>query len=125
MNDYGAFLRAHRKQRGLSQGELGRRAGVAQSIISDIESKGAMPRADTWAVLLAVLGYTVEPQPSAGLSAAQQHLQRVIALLSDDQAERLARLAEVLDQVPEVMLDGLILMAATKTAQPGKRPVAG
>lgn len=65
MPDYGELLKALRIKRGLSQKELARRAGVAQSLISQIENTGATPRLDTWAAIMGALDMAFDhiPEP--------------------------------------------------------------
>lgn len=125
MVEFGAFLRTQRDRLGLSQAELARRAGVAQSMISDIERKGAVPRVDTWSALMGVLGLAVDPRPMLQGSTSRKRLDEAVALFDDEALDRMARLAEVLDQVPDVMLEGLILMAQKRNDELKSRSVAG
>lgn len=125
MREYGEFLKSQRDQLKLSQAELARRAGVAQSMISDIERKGAVPRVDTWSALMGALGLDVEPRPVRQSPASRKRLDAAVALFDDEALDRIARLAEVLDQVPDVMLEGLILMAQKRHDELKTRSVAG
>ena len=56
----GEVLRDARKKSGLSQLEVARRSGIAQSVISDYERGKREPGADTYTQLLEILGYTLE-----------------------------------------------------------------
>lgn len=49
-----------RKRSGMSQLEVARRSGIAQSVISDYERGKREPGADTYTQLLEILGYTLE-----------------------------------------------------------------
>ncbi len=51
----GAVIRRHRKRLGLSQGELGERAGLRQETISLIENGNPAARLDTMMAVLAAL----------------------------------------------------------------------
>lgn len=53
-------LRDARKRSGMSQLEVARRSGIAQSVISDYERGKREPGADTYAQLLEILGFTLE-----------------------------------------------------------------
>lgn len=59
MNQPGANIRRIRTQRGLSQSELARRAGISRQSLLTIE-QGHVPRADTAVKLALALGTTVE-----------------------------------------------------------------
>lgn len=125
MPGYGEILNALRTRHGLSQTELARRAGVAQSLISQIEKTGATPRLDTWAALMGAFDLTFDYLPRPKVTPARQQLADVTALLDEATVERLARLAEVVTHVPDVMIEGLILMAQTKTDETTKDQAVG
>lgn len=125
MPDYGELLKALRIKRGLSQKELARRAGVAQSLISQIENTGATPRLDTWAAIMGALDMAFDHMPRAKESPVRARLLGAVALLDEPAIERLACLAEVLDQVPEFMIDGLVLMGRGQRDGGAKRQGAG
>jgi predicted nucleotidyltransferase/DNA-binding XRE family transcriptional regulator len=59
----GEVLRDARKRSGMSQLEVARRSGIAQSVISDYERGKREPGADTYAQLLEILGFTLELRP--------------------------------------------------------------
>ena len=56
----GEVLRNARKKSGMSQLEVARRSGIAQSVISAYERGKREPGADTYAQLLEILGFTPE-----------------------------------------------------------------
>lgn len=61
------MLREMRKKRGLSQAELARRTGLAQGVISYIETgKTRWPRIDTLQALAAALNCTIEELADTG-----------------------------------------------------------
>lgn len=74
MNTAAALLREARRRAGLSQVELGRRAGVTQSVISAYESGARQPSVPTLARLVVAAGYELElrisdpatPEPTSG-----------------------------------------------------------
>lgn len=53
------ILRQARAKSGMSQLEVARRSGIAQSVISDYERGKREPGADTYAELLEILGFTL------------------------------------------------------------------
>src|SRR3954452_462814 len=99
--DAGATLRSARERAGLTQGELGARAGTSQATISAYESGSKQPSVATFSRLLAAAGsrLTVEraPRPisqpaAAELARAGETLAEVIRLaeaLPVEHAERL------------------------------------
>lgn len=125
MPTYGELLNTLRTGRGWSQTELARRAGVAQSLISQIEKTGATPRLDTWAALMGAFDLTFDYMPRPKTSPARQQLADATALLDEATVERLARLADVVAHVPDVMLEGLILMAQKRHDETTKRQAVG
>ena len=64
--DAASLLRYARRRAGLSQRELGRRAGVAQPAIARIERGDISPRIATLDRLLAATGYSIELTPRIG-----------------------------------------------------------
>ncbi len=60
---FGNALRRARKRLGLSQGDLGEKAGLRQSTISDIERGNAGAKLDTILQLLAALDLELEIKP--------------------------------------------------------------
>jgi transcriptional regulator with XRE-family HTH domain len=65
--DAARVLRQARRRAGLTQRELGARAGVPQSMIARIESRAVVPRVDTLDRLLAACGEGLEAAPRPGL----------------------------------------------------------
>jgi len=64
--DVGAYLRAGRYVRGLSQRELARKAGVPRSTLDRIEAGRTDPRLSTLEKLFGVLGFGVVPANEHG-----------------------------------------------------------
>lgn len=67
----GVMLRQVRESRGLSQRELGAKAGTSQAAISKLESQGANPRISTLVRVVEAMGYTLQvvilpPPPTNG-----------------------------------------------------------
>lgn len=60
MDTAAALLRAARRRVGMSQVELGRRAGVSQSVVSAYESGARQPSVPTLARLIAVTGFELD-----------------------------------------------------------------
>ena len=59
MESSGALLRTARERSGLSQSELARRSGVAQSVVSAYEAGKRQPALPTLAKLIAATGHTL------------------------------------------------------------------
>ena len=57
--DIGSKIRKKRQELGISQSELARRAGIAQSTLSYIEKNKKRPQFDTMSAICRVLGITV------------------------------------------------------------------
>jgi transcriptional regulator with XRE-family HTH domain len=67
----GTLLRQVREARGLSQREVGARAGTSQAAICKLESAHANPRIQTLQRVVEAMGYTLQvvispPQPQNG-----------------------------------------------------------
>ena len=85
MDTAAAFLRDARHRAGLSQVELGRRAGVTQSVVSAYESGARQPSVPMLARLVGATGLELdmglsEPEaagPASGLLAQRVHRHRV------------------------------------------------
>ena len=56
------ILKAARAQTGLSQRQLARRAGTAQSVVARIESGQSSPTWQTLSTLLAAAGFMIRPE---------------------------------------------------------------
>ncbi len=70
--EIGAFIRERRKQVGLSQTELARRAGITQSTVSYLESGSKDLGASSFSRILAVLGMDPEPWVRPGPAAGSR-----------------------------------------------------
>ena len=57
--DIGRKIQKKRQELGITQGELAKRAGIAQSTLSYIEKNKKRPQFDTMSVVCRVLGITV------------------------------------------------------------------
>jgi len=75
------LLAAARKQSGLSQVELSRRSGIAQSVISDYERGKREPGADVFMRILGLLGMNIEMQPRRTTKVATLPDSRLARLL--------------------------------------------
>jgi transcriptional regulator with XRE-family HTH domain len=64
--DAGRVLRQARRRAGLTQRQLGEKAGVPQSVIARIESRAVIPRVDTLDRLLDACGEGLESAPRPG-----------------------------------------------------------
>jgi transcriptional regulator with XRE-family HTH domain len=82
-----ARLRAH-----LSQRELARRAGTAQSVVARIELGATSPSWDTLSRLLTATGHVIEPrlgEADPDLSALLAEVPRILALSTEDRLREL------------------------------------
>lgn len=83
-------LRWARRRAGLTQRQLARAAGVAQSTVARIESGAVNPHAGALDALLRACGVDLEPVPRLGVGVDRAHLRANLALTP---AERLARVS--------------------------------
>jgi transcriptional regulator with XRE-family HTH domain len=96
ISEPGKLLREARQRAGLSQRELARRAGTAQSLVARVERGRAAPRTDTLARLLEAAGYDVrlELQPAA---VVQTHMladvARILRLTPEQRLREVANVA--------------------------------
>lgn len=75
------LLSTARRRRGLSQRELARRSGVAQPLISAIETGRRQPGADLLLGLLRATGYDLELRDTVAASReSAKKLEQVVAL---------------------------------------------
>lgn len=83
----GAFLlREARQKAGLSQRQLGKRAGVTQASIARIEEGKTSPRLETLERLLAACGFELELVPRAGVGVDRTTLRALLALTPAERA---------------------------------------
>ncbi len=62
----GQFLRARRKERGITQAQLARYADVSYTLVNRIENGDMNVQAGSLNKLLAVFGYQIGPVPAQG-----------------------------------------------------------
>lgn len=91
--DTAALVRLARRRAGLTQRELARRAGTAQSVVARIESGRTSPAADTLARLLAAAGFEARTE-LAPLAVPGSHMlddvARILRLTPEDRLRELA-----------------------------------
>jgi transcriptional regulator with XRE-family HTH domain len=102
--DSGYLLRSARARAGLSQRELARRAGTAQSVVARIELGVTKPATDTLERLLDAAGF--------GLSVSLVPRRKATTHMLDDVARILAMTPE--DRLREVANAGRFLSAARR-----------
>jgi transcriptional regulator with XRE-family HTH domain len=100
-----ALLREARTRAGLSQRQLAKRAGTAQSVVARIEGGQTSPTWDTLERLLRAAGHElaphVEPQVVVG-SHMLDDVPRILALTPEQRLEEVQNLSEFLHQVRRV-----------------------
>jgi transcriptional regulator with XRE-family HTH domain len=89
----GRLLRAARRRAGLSQRELARRAGTAQSVVARIERGQTSPAAETLDRLLHAAGFRLSVELVARTEPASHMLADVPRILSLTPEERLREVA--------------------------------
>jgi transcriptional regulator with XRE-family HTH domain len=95
MIDAGTLLRTARLRAGLSQRELARRAGTAQSVIARIESGATSPSWDTLSRLVDAAGFAIDATVTVA-PVTETHMLRDVARIRALPPEaRLAELANV------------------------------
>ncbi len=96
------FLKYARRTAGLSQAELGKRAGVSQTAISLIESGKTSPRFDTIERLLATCGFELEVTHRSGVGIDRSQMRELLRLSPVERARIAAEEARNLDKaLPE------------------------
>jgi transcriptional regulator with XRE-family HTH domain len=100
--DAGNLLQYVRRKAGLSQRELGRRAGVTQASIARIETGQTSPRFDTLDRLLSVCGFELEPIPKRGLGIDRTIMQELLRLTPSERAHEAAQEARALEKLPRL-----------------------
>ena len=76
----GRYLRYARRKAGLTQKDLGERAGVPQSVIARIESGASMPRFDTLDRLLNACGFALELSVRTGTGIDRTLIEPMLAV---------------------------------------------
>ena len=82
----GNLLRQARRRAGLTQLELGKRAGVTQASISRIEDSRVRPRFDTLDRLLEACGFSIELAPRLGEGVDRTAIRELLALTPAERA---------------------------------------
>ena len=100
--DAATLLQYARRKAGLSQRELGRRAGVTQASIARIEGGGTSPRFETLDRLLATCGFELEPVPKRGIGVDKTVMDRLIDLSPTERAREAAHEARVVEKLPRI-----------------------
>jgi transcriptional regulator with XRE-family HTH domain len=98
--DAGALLQYVRRKAGLSQRELGRRAGVTQASIARIEAGQTSPRFETLDRLLSACGYELEPIPKRGFGIDKTVMERFVELTPSERAEEAAQESRAVEKLP-------------------------
>lgn len=96
----GNILRHARTKAGLSQRELGRRAGVSQTTISQIEHDKTSPRFETLDRLLSVCGFELELIPRAGVGIDRTVMRELLQLTPAERARIAIAEARNLERIP-------------------------
>lgn len=100
--DAGTLLQYVRRKAGLSQRELGRRAGVTQASIARIEAGQTSPRFETLDRLLSACGYELEPTPKRGLGIDKTIMERLVELTPSERAREAAQEARAVEKLPRL-----------------------
>ena len=95
----GRYLRYARRKSGLTQVELGERAGVPQSVVARIESGASMPRFDTLDRLLNACGYALELAPRIGVGVDRTLMEPALAVSALERLEDAAAQSQALDDL--------------------------
>jgi transcriptional regulator with XRE-family HTH domain len=104
-------LRELRRTRGMTQKDLGERAGLTETYLSRLESAGAAPGIDLVAQLADALGTTIHDLLPVAESPDTRDVLR-------HQAERLiAAITEAADEESLSLLNQILAMLAEKTAK--------
>jgi transcriptional regulator with XRE-family HTH domain len=93
--NYSELVRDARTRAGLSQRELARRAGTAQSVVARIESGQTSPGAETLARVLAAAGYDLHAELCPATPEATHMLDDVARILALTPEDRLREVANV------------------------------
>jgi transcriptional regulator with XRE-family HTH domain len=101
LEEPGRILRTARQRAGLSQRELARRAGTAQSLVARIEGGRTSPRSDTLARLLEAAGYDGRLELLPSVPSQTHMLDDVPRILRMTPEERLREVGNVARFVAE------------------------
>ncbi|MEW6663031.1 MAG: helix-turn-helix domain-containing protein [Bacillota bacterium] len=93
--DIGARIKQLREELGLSQNELARRAGIAQSSLSYLESGAKSPSVDTLLLICKALGVSLtEFLGETGGNSAPEHIKPLLDRVRHLTPEQVQKLAE-------------------------------
>jgi transcriptional regulator with XRE-family HTH domain len=93
------LLREARRRAGLTQLELGKRAGVTQASISRIEDSRIRPRFDTLDRLLGGCGFSLELAPRLGEGVDRTAIRELLRLTPAERARLAVEEARNLEQI--------------------------
>jgi transcriptional regulator with XRE-family HTH domain len=93
--DAGRVLLEARLRAGLTQEELGRRAGVPRSVVARIENRGRVPKVDTLDRLLEPCGLGLSVESRLGLAVNRGPIRELLAL------RPVGRIRRLHDEVPD------------------------
>lgn len=88
-----------RKKAGLTQTQLGKRAGVTQAAISRIEDAKVSPRVDTLERLVEACGFELELVPRAGTGVDRTPIRQLLRLTPAERAQIAVAEARNLDML--------------------------
>jgi len=95
----GELVRTARGRAGLTQLELGKRAGVTQAGISRIEDERVSPRFDTLARLLEACGFSIEIAPRLGEGVDRTAIRELLRLTPAERARLAVEEARNLERI--------------------------
>jgi transcriptional regulator with XRE-family HTH domain len=95
----GDLLKTARSRAGLTQLELGKRAGVTQAAISRIEDEEVSPRFDTLERLLDACGFSIEIAPRLGEGIDRTTIRELLRLTPAERARLAVEEARNLERV--------------------------
>jgi transcriptional regulator with XRE-family HTH domain len=97
--DEANLLRQARRRAGLTQLELGKRAGVTQASISRIEDSRVRPRFDTLDRLLEACGFSIELAPRLGVGVDRTAIRELLRLTPAERARLAVEEARNLERI--------------------------
>jgi len=104
-----------RRAANLSQRDLARRSGVAQSAVARIERGQQVPRADTLERLLAACGFELRLGPVRGGNVDRREIERFLELSPRERSERGVAVAQ-LAQAYGIPDEGQTIAAVLRSA---------
>lgn len=105
MTKVGYEIKRRREESGMSQNQLAKRAGIAQSTLSAIEKTTKSPSAETLIAIANALGCTVAElmgeTGQEGGNNAEEQLIRIFRQLNNDGQDELLKRAREMTQLPQ------------------------